>query len=94
MCSPAQLLPIHSFAQTEVATISAFSTVACTPNENGIFPGLTPQHDPDIPIILDASIQDVPGGKVKILGDHNIGHSAQKSLYEYVSYSERFPRQS
>jgi hypothetical protein len=34
----------------------------------------------------------VPGGKVNILGGYNIGHSKQKSLYEHVSYSERFPR--
>jgi hypothetical protein len=27
-----------------------------------------------------------------ILGDHSIGHSKQKTLYEHVSYSERFPR--
>jgi hypothetical protein len=30
----------------------------------------------------------VPGGKVNILGDHSIGHSEKKSLYEHVSYSE------
>jgi len=34
----------------------------------------------------------VPGGKVNILGNHSIGHSKQKCLYEHVSYSERFPR--
>jgi hypothetical protein len=37
-------------------------------------------------------IQDVPGGKDNILGGHGIGHSKQKTLYEHVSYSERFPR--
>jgi len=37
-------------------------------------------------------IQDVPGGKVNILGGHSIGHSKQRYLYEHVSYSERFPR--
>jgi hypothetical protein len=37
-------------------------------------------------------IQSVPGGKVNIRGGHSIGHSKQKCLYEYVSYSERFPR--
>jgi hypothetical protein len=37
-------------------------------------------------------IQGVPGGKVNILGVHSIGHSKQKTLYEHVSYSERFPR--
>ena len=37
-------------------------------------------------------IQGVPGGKVNILGGHSIGHSKQKTLYEHVSYSERFPR--
>jgi hypothetical protein len=30
--------------------------------------------------------------KENILGDHSIGHSKQKTLYEHVSYSERFPR--
>jgi hypothetical protein len=39
-----------------------------------------------------ANIQDVPGGKVNILGGHSIGHSKKKSLYEHVSYTERFPR--
>ena len=34
----------------------------------------------------------VPGGKVNILGGHSIGHSKQKTLYEHVSCSERFPR--
>jgi hypothetical protein len=35
-------------------------------------------------------IQNVPGGKVNILGDHTrIGHSKQKIVYEHVSYSER-----
>jgi hypothetical protein len=34
----------------------------------------------------------VPGGKDNILGGHSIGHSKQKTLYEHVSYSERFPR--
>jgi hypothetical protein len=37
-------------------------------------------------------IQGVPGGKDNILGGHIIGHSKQKTLYEHVSYSERFPR--
>jgi hypothetical protein len=37
-------------------------------------------------------IQSVPGGKDIILGGHSIGHSKQKTLYERVSYSERFPR--
>jgi hypothetical protein len=37
-------------------------------------------------------IQDVPGGKVSILGDHSIRHSKKKSLCEHMSYSERFPR--
>jgi hypothetical protein len=35
-----------------------------------------------------STIQGVPGGKDNILG----GHSKQKTLYEHVSYSERFPR--
>jgi hypothetical protein len=36
-------------------------------------------------------IQNVPEGKVNILGGHGIGHSKKRSLYEDVSYSERFP---
>jgi hypothetical protein len=36
-------------------------------------------------------MQDVPGGKVNILGGHIIGNSKKNSLYEHVSYSERFP---
>jgi hypothetical protein len=36
--------------------------------------------------------KSVLGGKVSILGGHSIGHSKQKTLYEHVSYSERFPR--
>jgi hypothetical protein len=39
-------------------------------------------------------IQGVPGGKDNILGGHSIGHSKQKTLYEHVFYSERFPRYS
>jgi hypothetical protein len=39
-------------------------------------------------------IQNVPGGKVNILGGRSIGHSKQESMYVYVSYPERFPRQS
>jgi hypothetical protein len=31
-------------------------------------------------------IQDVPGGKVNILGDHSIGHSTQKSVYARVLF--------
>jgi hypothetical protein len=37
-------------------------------------------------------IQGVPGGKISILGGHNIGHSKQKIIYVHVSYSEQFPR--
>jgi hypothetical protein len=37
-------------------------------------------------------IQNVPGGKVNILGGHGIGHSKQKFVYTHVTYSERFPR--
>jgi hypothetical protein len=37
-------------------------------------------------------MQGVPGGKDNILGGHSIGHSKQKTLYEHVSNSERFPR--
>jgi hypothetical protein len=42
--------------------------------------------------LLHVHIQGVPGGKVNILGGYSIGHSKQKTLYEYVSYFERFPR--
>jgi hypothetical protein len=38
------------------------------------------------------NIEDVPGGKVNILGGHSIGHSKEKILYVHVSYSERFLR--
>jgi hypothetical protein len=38
------------------------------------------------------NIEGVPGGKDNILGGHSIGHSKQKTLYEHMSYSERFPR--
>jgi hypothetical protein len=44
------------------------------------------------PYIQAYTIQDVPRGKVNILEGHSIGHSKQKSVY--VSYSERFPRQT
>jgi hypothetical protein len=37
-------------------------------------------------------IQDIPGGKVNILGGHSIGHSQQKIVYVHASYSERFSR--
>jgi hypothetical protein len=37
-------------------------------------------------------IQNVPGGKVNILGGHGIGHSKQENVYVQMSYSERFPR--
>ena len=40
----------------------------------------------------DQDIQGVPGGKVNILGGYSIGHPKQKTSYEHVSYSERFPR--
>jgi hypothetical protein len=43
-------------------------------------------------ISFNASLQGVPGGKDNILGGHSIGHSKQKTLYEHVPYSERFPR--
>jgi hypothetical protein len=42
--------------------------------------------------VAKSHIQSVPGGKVNILGGHSIGHSKQKTLYEHVSHSERFPR--
>jgi len=35
----------------------------------------------------------VPGGKVNILGGHNISKSKIKSVYVHVSYSERFQRE-
>jgi hypothetical protein len=37
-------------------------------------------------------MQNVPGGKVNVLGDDSIGHSKQESAYAHVSYSEWFPR--
>jgi hypothetical protein len=43
---------------------------------------------------ISTYIKGVPGGEVNILGGHSIGHSNQKTLYEHVSYSERFPRYS
>jgi hypothetical protein len=39
-------------------------------------------------------MQDVPEGKVSVLGGHSIGHSKQKIVYVHVSYSERFPKYS
>jgi hypothetical protein len=41
---------------------------------------------------LKTVTQGVPGGEVKIVGGHSIGHSKEKCLYEHVSYSKRFPR--
>jgi hypothetical protein len=41
---------------------------------------------------VSGHLQDVPGGKVNILGGHSSGHSKQNSVYVHVSYSERFPR--
>jgi hypothetical protein len=38
-------------------------------------------------------IQDIPGGKVGILGGHSIGHSKQNIVHVHVSYSELFPRE-
>ena len=52
-------------------------------------------HDSEYMIVapfIQVYIQGVPGGKVNILGGDSIGHSKQKTLYEHVSYSERFPR--
>jgi hypothetical protein len=37
-------------------------------------------------------LERVPGGKVNILGGHNIGHSKQKSVYVHVPYFELFSR--
>jgi len=61
----------------------------------------TPRHGSDLDesihplihaLLFQDNIQGVPGGKVNILEGHNIGHSKQKTLYEHVSYSKRFPR--
>jgi hypothetical protein len=41
-------------------------------------------------VTMHTAIQNVPGGKVNILGGHSIGHSKKKTLYEHMSYSERF----
>jgi hypothetical protein len=38
-------------------------------------------------------LQGVLGGKVNILGGHNISHSKLKDVYIHMSYSEWFPRQ-
>lgn len=38
--------------------------------------------------------QDVPEGKVSILGVHSICHSKHKNVYMHVSYSKQFPRDS
>jgi hypothetical protein len=35
-------------------------------------------------------IQSVPGGRVNILREHDIGHSKQKSVYVHVSNLNRF----
>ena len=45
-----------------------------------------------VTVILPVVIQGVPEGKVNILGGYSIRHSKQKTLYEHVFYSERFPR--
>jgi hypothetical protein len=39
-------------------------------------------------------IENVPRGKVNILGGHRIGHSKQQTTYVHVFYSERFLRYS
>jgi hypothetical protein len=41
--------------------------------------------------ILYAKNYSFLGGKVNILGGHNIGHSKQKSVYVHVFYFELFP---
>jgi hypothetical protein len=43
--------------------------------------------------IMHFNIQGDLGGKVNILGGHNICHSKQESIrvYVHVPYSERFP---
>jgi hypothetical protein len=38
-----------------------------------------------------SSIQDVPGGKVNILGGHSMVILSKKNVYVLVSCSERFP---
>jgi hypothetical protein len=38
------------------------------------------------------NMENVPEGKVSILGDHSICHSEQKSVCVHVSYFEWFPR--
>ena len=51
-----------------------------------------PEHSAAMGVGRVRTMQGVPGGKVNILGGHSIGHSNQKTLYEHVPYSERFPR--
>ena len=41
-------------------------------------------------LFVSDAILGVPRGKVNIVGGHSIGHSKQKKLYDYVSYSERW----
>jgi hypothetical protein len=52
-----------------------------------------PFHQKRVALLIpNANIQNVPGGKVRILGGNSIGHSKQKIVYVHVSSSERFPR--
>jgi hypothetical protein len=39
-------------------------------------------------------IQDVPGGRVSVLGGRDIGHSKQRTIHIHVSYPEWCPRWS
>jgi hypothetical protein len=41
-------------------------------------------------IYVTQTLQGIPTGEVNILGGHSIGHSREKTLYEHMSYSERF----
>jgi hypothetical protein len=38
------------------------------------------------------NVQDVPVGKVNILGRHSVGHCKQESVHVQLSYSEEIPR--
>jgi hypothetical protein len=91
---------------TDVHTVS-FNSSSITVTSNGVVETVSllaphtgrrplpstpvPIHNSLIILSFDA-IQDIPGDKANILGDHSIGHSKKRSLYEHVTYSERFPR--